>query len=183
MHSGAYASFQVVEVPQSITAVLQLLLLKRAFDVESISRSQVRLSAFCDYRQEAAPMEADAALALDNDLEFETSKGVKPITTFEGMKLKAGLLKGIYQFGFEKPSAIQQRAIIPIIDSKTRPTPPPQNQLESDFYWLSAWLGDCKALFYLSKARLCCRAGRHSTSTIWHRKDVTHCNYSHTKLG
>lgn len=64
-------------------------------------------------------MDDDAALALDTDLEFETSKGVKPITTFDGMKLKPGLLKGIYQFGFEKPSAIQQRAITPIINSTT----------------------------------------------------------------
>ena len=45
---------------------------------------------------------------------FETSAGVKPIRTFEGMDLKPGLLKGIIMYGLEKPSAIQQRAIIPI---------------------------------------------------------------------
>ena len=28
------------------------------------------------------------------------------------------LLRGIYQFGFEKPSAIQQRAILPIIQGR-----------------------------------------------------------------
>lgn len=63
------------------------------------------------------PMEVAAAAQLlpDEDLEFETSKGVKPINTFDGMKLKQGLIKGIYTFGFEKPSAIQQRAIVPII--------------------------------------------------------------------
>ncbi len=62
-------------------------------------------------------MEAVAAPQLmpDEDLEFETSKGVKPIISFDGMKLKQGLIKGIYTFGFEKPSAIQQRAIVPII--------------------------------------------------------------------
>jgi superfamily II DNA/RNA helicase len=31
------------------------------------------------------------------------------------MKLKPDLLKGVYAYGFEKPSAIQQRAIRPII--------------------------------------------------------------------
>lgn len=60
-------------------------------------------------------MEVAATLPIpDDDLEFETSKGVKPINTFDGMKLKQGLIKGIYTFGFEKPSAIQQRAIVPI---------------------------------------------------------------------
>ena len=29
------------------------------------------------------------------------------------MQLKENLLRGIYAFGFEKPSAIQQRAIVP----------------------------------------------------------------------
>lgn len=32
---------------------------------------------------------------------------------FDDMKLKHDLLRGIYAFGFEKPSAIQQRAIVP----------------------------------------------------------------------
>ena len=64
-------------------------------------------------READVPM--DAALGVDDDgVDFETSKGVKPITTFEGMNLKKALLKGLYQFGFEKPSAIQQRAILPI---------------------------------------------------------------------
>uniref|UniRef100_A0A914R4X7 DEAD-box RNA helicase Q domain-containing protein n=1 Tax=Parascaris equorum TaxID=6256 RepID=A0A914R4X7_PAREQ len=29
------------------------------------------------------------------------------------MNLKEDLLRGVYAFGFEKPSAIQQRAIVP----------------------------------------------------------------------
>ena len=35
--------------------------------------------------------------------------------SFDDMGLKPALLKGIYNFGFEKPSAVQQRAIMPII--------------------------------------------------------------------
>ena len=31
------------------------------------------------------------------------------------MSLKEELLRGIYAYGFEKPSAIQQRAIVPCI--------------------------------------------------------------------
>jgi len=34
------------------------------------------------------------------------------------MGLKEQLLRGIYQYGFEKPSAIQQRAILPIISGR-----------------------------------------------------------------
>jgi len=38
-----------------------------------------------------------------------------PCPTFDSMDLKPSLLRGIYAYGFEKPSAIQQRAIRPII--------------------------------------------------------------------
>lgn len=38
-----------------------------------------------------------------------------PVSTFDEMNLKPDLLKGIYAYGFEKPSAIQQRAIRPIV--------------------------------------------------------------------
>lgn len=34
------------------------------------------------------------------------------------MELKEELLRGIYAYGFEKPSAIQQRAILPCISGK-----------------------------------------------------------------
>jgi translation initiation factor 4A len=35
--------------------------------------------------------------------------------TFDDMELREDLLRGIYAYGFEKPSAIQQRAIVPLI--------------------------------------------------------------------
>jgi ATP-dependent RNA helicase len=44
-------------------------------------------------------------------LDFETSEDVNVVPTFDNMGLKEPLLRGIYGFGFEKPSAIQQRAI------------------------------------------------------------------------
>jgi len=37
------------------------------------------------------------------------------VDTFDDMNLREDLLRGIYAYGFEKPSAIQQRAIIPCI--------------------------------------------------------------------
>ena len=36
------------------------------------------------------------------------------------MNLREDLLRGIYAYGFEKPSAIQQRAIIPCIRGKQK---------------------------------------------------------------
>ena len=51
----------------------------------------------------------------DETMEFETSKGVQVISSFDQMGIKEELLRGIYNYGFEKPSAIQQRAIKPII--------------------------------------------------------------------
>lgn len=52
---------------------------------------------------------------LDDD-DIETNAQV--IKGFEAMGLKNELLKGIYAYGFEKPSAIQQRAIQPIIKGR-----------------------------------------------------------------
>lgn len=52
--------------------------------------------------------------AIDDDLanvEFETSEDVDVVPTFDQMGLREDLLRGIYSYGFEKPSAIQQRAI------------------------------------------------------------------------
>ncbi|KAJ3328123.1 RNA helicase [Blyttiomyces sp. JEL0837] len=56
--------------------------------------------------------------AEDEKLVFETSNEVKVISTFDQMKLKEDLLRGIYAYNFEKPSAIQQRAIGPIINGR-----------------------------------------------------------------
>ncbi|CCF49073.1 hypothetical protein NDA18_005831 [Ustilago nuda] len=51
----------------------------------------------------------------DSKLAFDSSEEVKVATTFDAMGLKEDLLRGIYAYNFEKPSAIQQRAILPII--------------------------------------------------------------------
>jgi translation initiation factor 4A len=43
---------------------------------------------------------------------------VKIYKSFDDMPLKDDLLKGIYSTGFENPSIIQQKAIVPLIDKK-----------------------------------------------------------------
>ncbi|ODQ65203.1 DEAD/DEAH box helicase [Nadsonia fulvescens var. elongata DSM 6958] len=40
----------------------------------------------------------------------------KVIHTFEDLNLKEDILRGIYAYGFENPSSIQQRAILPVIE-------------------------------------------------------------------
>lgn len=46
------------------------------------------------------------------DADFD-SNWDEAIETFDAMDLPEELLRGIYSYGFEKPSAIQQRAIRP----------------------------------------------------------------------
>ena len=45
----------------------------------------------------------------------EPKDDTAPAPTFDALNLKPALLRGIYAFGFERPSAIQQRAIRPIV--------------------------------------------------------------------
>ncbi len=40
------------------------------------------------------------------------------VDSFDEMKLREALLRGIYAYGFERPSAIQQRGIIPCIRNR-----------------------------------------------------------------
>jgi ATP-dependent RNA helicase len=54
----------------------------------------------------------------DEKMVFETTDGVQVISSFDQLKLNENLLRGIYAYNFEKPSAIQQRAIVPIISGR-----------------------------------------------------------------
>ena len=49
-------------------------------------------------------------MSLENN-----SENIEIYDTFEDLDLKDNLLRGIYGFGFEKPSAIQQKAIMPFL--------------------------------------------------------------------
>ncbi|KAF8165494.1 P-loop containing nucleoside triphosphate hydrolase protein [Crassisporium funariophilum] len=56
--------------------------------------------------------------AGDEKLVFESSEAVSVIQTFDDLNLKDDLLRGVYAYNFEKPSAIQQRAILPITQGR-----------------------------------------------------------------
>jgi ATP-dependent RNA helicase len=50
----------------------------------------------------------------EEKMEFSTSKEVTVAPTFEAMHLKENLLRGIYAYGYESPSAVQSRAIVQV---------------------------------------------------------------------
>ncbi|OXA43347.1 eukaryotic initiation factor 4A-I isoform X1 [Folsomia candida] len=59
----------------------------------------------------------DGPAGMDPDGVIESSWN-QVCTSFDEMDLNQKLLRGIYAYGFEKPSAIQQRAIIPCISGR-----------------------------------------------------------------
>ncbi|KAG7450144.1 DEAD-domain-containing protein [Guyanagaster necrorhizus] len=54
----------------------------------------------------------------DATIEEIQSNFDQAVDSFDDMNLKPELLRGVYAYGFERPSAIQQRAIIPIANGK-----------------------------------------------------------------
>ena len=40
----------------------------------------------------------------------------KEVESFDDLNLNLDLLRGIYSYGFEKPSVIQQKAILPVLE-------------------------------------------------------------------
>ena len=51
----------------------------------------------------------------DMETDIETTNWDECTKTFDSMELKEDLLRGIYAYGFEQPSAIQQRAVKPML--------------------------------------------------------------------
>jgi hypothetical protein len=70
--------------------------------------------------------------------------------SFDAMNLKSELLRGVYAYGFERPSAIQQRAIMPVIKGKPHQSKASPQQ---------------RTNVKLSRQR------RHRTSAVWYRQD------------
>eukprot|EP00636_Phaeomonas_parva_P008356 CAMPEP_0118859300 /NCGR_PEP_ID=MMETSP1163-20130328/5605_1 /TAXON_ID=124430 /ORGANISM="Phaeomonas parva, Strain CCMP2877" /LENGTH=710 /DNA_ID=CAMNT_0006792863 /DNA_START=198 /DNA_END=2330 /DNA_ORIENTATION=+ len=63
-----------------------------------------------------APPAAEAGAGIEVNADGNVNGNWEEVNeTFDSMDLKEELLRGIYAYGFEKPSAIQQRAIKPVI--------------------------------------------------------------------
>jgi len=56
--------------------------------------------------------------AADSQQEFTVTNAGETADNFDNMSLREDLLRGVYAYGFERPSAIQQRAILPLSKGK-----------------------------------------------------------------
>jgi len=63
-------------------------------------------------------MDMDMDMDMDKDMKIDTtteSTTIKEIKTWDELNLHDDLLRGIYRYGFENPTPIQQKAILPIV--------------------------------------------------------------------
>ena len=67
------------------------------------------------HKMDSADQKGKTEGPRDHDSFDESECHVEVIPSFDEMPLHTNLLRGIYSYGFEKPSAIQQRAIVPFI--------------------------------------------------------------------
>ena len=67
---------------------------------------------FCRALPLSEPKKDETLLNEDGTVETNYDEVIE---SFDDMGLKEDLLRGIYSYGFEKPSAIQQRAIKPLM--------------------------------------------------------------------
>jgi len=54
----------------------------------------------------------------DTEMIIESSEDLEVVKSFDDLGLREELLRGIYAYGFNKPSAVQQRAILPIMKGR-----------------------------------------------------------------
>ena len=86
----------------------------RSFLLENLDL-KIKRALTSSFHSEQPPAEGESAPVGEiNDGDISTNWD-EAIETFDGMDLPEELLRGIYSYGFEKPSAIQQRAIRPSI--------------------------------------------------------------------
>jgi len=65
------------------------------------------------------------------------------VDNFDNMALQENLLRGIYAYGFEKPSSIQQRAIVPLTKGRDvlAQAQSGTGKTATFFYWYSPTIG------------------------------------------
>ena len=54
----------------------------------------------------------------DEEMVIESSEKLPLVDSFDELNLNESLLRGLYSYGFLKPSAVQKRAILPIIKKR-----------------------------------------------------------------
>lgn len=66
----------------------------------------------------AGPIDLDEDLSAARDSDEMETNWHERVESFDDMKLREELLRGIYSYGFERPSLIQQKAVVPLISGK-----------------------------------------------------------------
>jgi translation initiation factor 4A len=84
--------------------------LRNDFIIMAQQRDAREISRSDEMSSEPSGMDGPPGMDPDGTIESNWDQVVE---SFDDMGLKENLLRGIYAYGFEKPSAIQQRAIVP----------------------------------------------------------------------
>jgi superfamily II DNA/RNA helicase len=71
-----------------------------------------------EHKRSSSSSSSSSPSASSSSSNFTSSPDLATAPSFESMGLKEELLRGIYHYGFERPSAIQQRAILPILKGR-----------------------------------------------------------------
>lgn len=71
--------------------------------------------AFGDLKLEDGTGDDAPPEPVDDGVRVEGAKTILTYENFDDMSLKVDLLRGVYGYGFEKPSVIQKKAIVPIV--------------------------------------------------------------------
>jgi translation initiation factor 4A len=71
----------------------------------------------CTHMHSYALLNSELIAAILEEEEFLTN-WEETVESFDDMGLKEGVLRGIYGHGFVKPSPIQQKGILPVIQGK-----------------------------------------------------------------
>ncbi len=69
-------------------------------------------------KKETAGKVTKGGLDEDTEMIIESSEDLEVVKSFDDIGLREELVRGIYSYGFNKPSAVQQRAILPIIKGR-----------------------------------------------------------------
>jgi superfamily II DNA/RNA helicase len=89
---------------------------------EENSVVNMEISVPTEPEPEAVEVETESS-KVDKTKKFDINKSnssyiIKECTEFDKMGLNDNLLRGIYGVGFERPSSIQQRSIVPLMDGR-----------------------------------------------------------------
>ena len=76
------------------------------------------MSSSSSFEPTTPPYSPSLASATDAVSDSGPASVLKEFKSFDDMDLDMNLLRGVYGFGFEKPSAIQEKAIVPMKDGR-----------------------------------------------------------------